>query len=95
MEITAQSGQVIADGDQVTVVLARGKKTPDDTRNPNGDYSERTVVGTVRAFDHVERVYDEEHIAVGKTSEVKWEILTGDQSYPAIGFTPESVLRVE
>jgi len=61
----------------------------------SGESVERIVKGTIRAFEHVERVYDDEGIAVGKTSETKWEILTGDPHYPAVGFLPENVLTKE
>lgn len=59
------------------------------------DYSERVISGKVQSFEHVERIYDEEHIAVGKTSETRWEILTNDPTYSAIGFLPESVIEAE
>jgi len=77
--IKAKDGSEITDGDKTTLTLLHGT-------------TERVVGGTVRAFEHVERVYDEEGIAVGKTSETKWEVLTGDPQYPAVGFLPESVL---
>jgi len=75
-----QEGKSVADGSAVTLDLAYSYETV-------------SVTGTVRAFDHVERVYDEEGIAVGKTSEQRWEILTGDPAYPAVGFLPENVIR--
>lgn len=81
----AADGSSVTDGDACTLRLSRG-------RAEDGDYSEYEVTGTVRAFQHVERVYDDEHIAVGKTSETRWEILTGDPIYPAIGVRPEQVL---
>jgi hypothetical protein len=77
--VKTQDGSVITDGEKVTLTLRHGE-------------TERVVKGVVRAFEHVERVYDDEGIAVGKTSEIKWEVLTGDPQYPAIGFLPENVL---
>lgn len=76
---TARDGTEIEDGEAGTFSLAHGSETIE-------------VAGTVRRFDHVERVYDEEGIAVGKTSEERWEIVTGDPTYPAVGIRPENVL---
>ncbi len=73
-----QDGTAIKDGDSVEIVLMYG-------------LSEVNQKGIVRQFDHVERVYDDEGIAVGKTSEPRWEISTDDPQHPAIGFLPENV----
>jgi hypothetical protein len=81
----ARDGKAVTDGQKTTLTLVKGSEE-------THDYSEREVKGTVRAFEHVERVYDEEGIAIGKTSETKWEITTGDPVYPAVGFLPENVL---
>ena len=75
----ARDGSVIKDGETATLKLAY-------------DYEEVVATGVVRAFEHVERVYDDEGIAVGKTSEVRWEISTDDPQHPAIGFLPSNVL---
>ena len=75
----AGDGAKISDGDKGTFSLRKGELTIE-------------VKGTIRRFDHVERVYDEEHIAVGKTTEERWEIVTGDPAYPAVGILPENVL---
>ena len=75
----AQDGQIVSDGDVVTLTLRKGD-------------SEIEQTGTVRRFDHVERVYDEEGIAIGKTSEERWEISTDDPQHPAVGFLLENVL---
>lgn len=40
----------------------------------------RAITGTVRAF--------------GQDGETRWELLTGDPQWPAIGFDPEFVLTV-
>lgn len=53
------------------------------------------VTGTIRRFEQVERVYDEEGIAVGKRTEEHWEIVTGDPHEPAVGFLPEHLLSRE
>lgn len=50
------------------------------------------VTGTLRRFEQVERVYDDEGIAVGKTSEERWEIVTDDPHYPAVGVRLEDIL---
>jgi hypothetical protein len=73
-----QDGQTVSDGDKARLVLMY-------------DYEAVEAVGTVRRFEQVERVYDEEGIAVGKTSTKHWEIVTGDAHHPAIGFLPENV----
>lgn len=72
-------GQTVSDGEAVTLELRKGELSI-------------TVTGTVRQFDHVERVYDDEGIAIGKTSEPRWEISTDDPQHPAIGFLLENVL---
>lgn len=77
----ARDGSEIADGDSGTYELAY-------------DTASVLVTGTIRKFDHVERVYDDEGIAVGKTSEPRWEILTDDPMWTAVGIKPENVIRV-
>jgi len=81
----SRDGKTIKDGAKTTLILVKGSEQ-------TNDYSERAVTGTVRAFEHVERVYDDEGIAIGKTSEVRWEISTDDPQHPAIGFLPSNVL---
>ncbi len=73
-----KDGTPVKDGEQTTLVLMY-------------DYEEVEVTGTVSQFDHVERVYDEEGIAVGKTTEKRWEVVTDDPHNPAVGFLPENV----
>ena len=46
----------------------------------HGD-NERTIEGNVRAFE--------------QDGETRWEIETGVAQWPAVGFLPENVLRVE
>lgn len=77
----AQDGSSIKDGDVVRLRVQKGG-------------SELELQGVMHAFDHVERVYDGEGIAVGKTSELRWELLTGDPHHPAIGLLPEHVLTL-
>ena len=82
-----QDKKSVSDGDEVTLVLLYdGGEHPDRER-----YGEITATGVVRNFEQVERRYDEEGIAVGKTSTKHWELVTGDANYPAIGFLPENV----
>jgi len=91
----AKDGSTVSDGDQVTLLLRYGDYTEDHERAGHGTAGEPVgvkVSGTVREFDHVERVYDEEHIAIGKSSEKRWEIVTDDPQHPAVGFLPENVL---
>jgi len=93
----AHDGSKISDGDQVTLLLRYGDYTEDHER-AHPEYAKAgepvgvKVSGIVREFDHVERVYDEEHIAIGKSSEKRWEIVTDDLQHPAVGFLPENVL---
>ncbi len=88
-----QDGTKITDGDEVTLVLLYdGGELLDDAGNPVRErYAEVEATGTVRQFDHVERKYDEEGIAVGKTTTKHWEISTADPQHPAVGFLPENV----
>jgi hypothetical protein len=100
----ARDGTKISDGDTGTFELAHGyyaevhervsQSNREDYPVPvkAGDPVIVRVTGTIHRFDHVERVYDEEHIAVGKTTEERWEIVTDDPNYPAVGITPENVL---
>lgn len=73
---------IITDGDLVTLTLAHGA-------------SKRVVSGTIRGFDQVTRILDDEGYAVDRITDPRWEIVTGDPWYPAIGFLPEHVLAVE
>jgi len=81
-----QDGKTITDGSTVTLILRKGA-------------SEITQRGTVRAFDHIEPVYEDDpdlgRIVTGKTKEPKWEISTDDPQHPAVGFLPENVLSTE
>ncbi len=85
-----QDGDKVSDGEEATLVLVY-----DGGIDPTGIRAERyayvEAAGTVRQFEQVERVYDEEGIAVGKTSEKHWELVTDDAKHPAIGFLPENV----
>ena len=79
------NGKTVKDGAEVELVfLYRG----------SGDVADAEVVrrGTVRRFEQVERVYDDEGIAVGKTTEERWELLVDDPEHPAVGILPENVL---
>ena len=77
-KFTTIDGKSVTDGATVRLTVLKGE-------------NELTYKGTVRAFDHVERVYDDEGIAIGKTSEERWEISTTDPMHPAIGLVPENV----
>lgn len=81
-----QAGKIVKDGDTVTLTLRKGSL-------------EITQHGTVRAFDHIEPVYEDDpdlgRIVTGKTKEPKWEISTDDPQHPAVGFLPENVLSSE
>ena len=85
MPVTCETldGKLITDGAYAELTLSKGFGV---------GYSERVVKGIVRAFEHVERVYDDEGIAIGKVSEIRWEISTDDPQHPAIGFLPENAL---
>lgn len=83
-----RDGQTATDGAVVALRLCKGSAE-------TGDYSEYVATGTLRAFDHVDRVFDDEGYAIDKIVTPCWEILTGDPNYPAIGFLPENVLRTE
>lgn len=90
-----RDGQPVEDGETATFSLRYGDYTVENAELAEALIGDPVVVkltGTVRAFDQVERVYDEEGIAIGKTSERRWEILTGDPQHPAVGFLPENVL---
>ena len=85
----------IKDGATGTFVLRHGEYVPENAYNSGGQAGEPVKIevrGTARRFEQVERVYDEEGIAIGKTTEFHWEIVTGDPVYPAVGFLPENVL---
>jgi len=90
-----RDGKVVRSGETVTLVLRKGDYNADHERagiGKEGDPVKIEVTGVVSQFEHVERVYDDEHIAVGKAIEPKWEISTDDPQHPAIGFLPENVL---
>jgi hypothetical protein len=88
-KIKLADGKTIKDGDKVILVLWSAEHRNAVTGEP--ETIEKTVQGTVHSFVQVERVYDKEGIATGKTSETRWELLTDDPNYPAIGFLPENV----
>lgn len=72
----------IKNGEKLTLVL-----------RPGGRGEERTVKGTVRSFEtEVETIAAlEEQLARLKASvETRWELVTDDPQYPAIGFDPET-----
>ena len=81
----------LVDGQKVEITVYKGSKNT----QPNSDYSERTLTGTLRKFEQADRVYDEEGIAIGKETSEHWEILTGDPTYPAVGIVPEQVLNIK
>jgi hypothetical protein len=85
---TAADGSIVTDGDKLTLTLAKGSEA-------TADYSTREVKGKVRAYEHVDRVLDEEGYAVDKVVTIVWEISTGDPSHPAVGFRPENVLSAK
>jgi hypothetical protein len=94
------------DGDKGTFSVAHGYYAPIHetvSQTNREDYPEPVkagdpviikVTGTLRRIDHVERVYDDEGIAVGKTTTEFWEIQTGDPTYPAVGVRPEDILSL-
>ena len=85
---TTSNDVTVNDGDEITLVLLY--------RGGEDQVAEVEVTGTVHRFDHVEPVYADDpdfgRIISGKTSEERWELLTDDPQYPAIGFLPENVL---
>jgi len=85
---TAADGAIVVDGDKLILTLAKGSEA-------TNDYSTREVKGKVRAYEHVDRVLDDDGYAVDKVVTVVWEIGTGDPRYPAIGFRPENVLSAK
>jgi len=80
--ITDSNGRVVNDGDKVELVLRDGLVGWNAGQPIIGP---RSVAGVVRSFEQVDRIYDEEGIAVGKTKNVFWEVVTGDAQYPAVG----------
>jgi len=92
----ALDGTSVSDGDTVTLRLFKGTDTPMVATGggelPHGDYSESELTGTVRAFDHIDRIFDEEGYAVDKKVTASWEISADDPQHSAIGFLPERVL---
>jgi hypothetical protein len=89
------------DGDTVTLVLRPGwEPNPDNPSEPRS--VDRAVTGTVRRFEQLEgQVEGEparkdngdtvtETVKVTRTYSVRWEILTDDPAYPAIGFDPKT-----
>lgn len=87
-KIKLANGKYIADGDEVTLTLWTATHLNAVTRAT--EEISKTISGTVHSYEQVERIYDDEGIAVGKTTETHWELLTGDPNYPAIGFLPET-----
>lgn len=91
----ARDGAIVSDGAALSLTLRHGEYDEEHERRgvgKAGDPVEVAVRGVVRRFEQVERVYDEEGIAVGKRVEVHWEVVTGDPRCPAVGFLPENVL---
>jgi hypothetical protein len=88
-KIKLADGKMVADGDEVTLILWSAEHR--NAVSGQQETIEKTAHGIVHSFEQVDRVYDNEGIATGKTSETRWELLTGDPAYPAIGFLPESV----
>lgn len=79
----------VQDGDQVELILRPGAYPHDYfDKELAGKPFERTVKGTVRRFERVDRVLDNEGYAVDKIVTERWEVVTGDPAYPAIGFDP-------
>lgn len=94
------AGGKLESGKRYKLTLSKGSREPRVERlhlpeGEQGDYSEATLTGTVRVFDHVERVYDEEGIATGKKSEVRYELVTDNGQWSAVGFLPENVVKSE
>ena len=90
-----KDGKTVRDGQKTTLTLRKGDYAEVHEEAGLGVAGEPVKIeatGTVRAFEHIERVYDEEGIAVGETSETRWEISTDDPQHPAIGFLPENAL---
>lgn len=75
-------------GKHVEIVVSQGSEETQD-------YSERTLAGTLNNFEQIDRVYDEEGIAVGKNVTKHWELLTVNPTYPAVGIVPENVISVK
>lgn len=93
----ARDGKTIKNGDEGTFQLAKGVYARVHEQQGMGLVGEPVIVevtGTIRHFDQIDRVYDEEHIAVGKRTEEHWEIVTDDPNYPAVGVRPENVLAL-
>jgi hypothetical protein len=94
------------DGDKGTFSIAHGvyaevhervsQTNTEDYPEPvkAGDPVIVKVTGTLRRFDQVERVYDEEGIAVGKDTTEHWEIVTDDPMYPAVGVRLEDIISL-
>jgi hypothetical protein len=95
-DFTTPDGKIVSSGKTYTLTLFKGVDKPftrpDGTVQEHGDYSERKVKGLVAAYEHVDRVFDDEGYAVDKIITVVWEISQDDQEHPAIGFLPENVL---
>jgi hypothetical protein len=77
----ALDGSTVTEGKTMTLVLAKGSEA-------TNDYSERTVRGKVHAYEHVDRVLDDDGYAVDRLVTLVWEVATDDAT---IGFRPENV----
>jgi hypothetical protein len=76
-----QDGKTIKDGQKVSLRVGKGDPTVRETTlggAPTHDYSESVITGTVRSFE--------------QDGETRWEVVTDDAQYPAIGFLPKNVL---
>lgn len=80
----------IKDGMLVTLILRPGRRQV----GPNlyADF-ERTVTGTVRKFETVDKIYAKlpdgsRGEQIDSVTSEHWEIETGDPQHPAIGFDP-------
>lgn len=90
-----RDGQTVKPGSKGTFTLRHGEYNAEHERYGHGIAGQpvlNEVTGQANLREQVERVYDNEGIAIGKISEFHWEVLTGDPVYPAVGFLPENVL---
>ncbi len=77
--------KLVTDGDLVNLVLQHGSTEKDP------------IKGRVRSFrPNTEQIAElEAKLAVLKSDNgIRWEIMTGDPTYPAVGFVPENALTI-
>lgn len=59
---------------------------------------ERVVEGEIRSFtpeDDAIAILEAQLAALKKANETRWEVVTGDERHPAVGFLPEHVVSIE